>query len=120
MCVHVRVCVTQQLYVLYECSPQAILAISGQHTFSCKGVWADMSSYSHMGACIYMYLLNLSAHAHSKGYCSCPCVCVCVRSNLLPHTLESQKRDTNGFIAIQEPFKIFPNLLKMLSSEVMA
>ena len=32
------------------------------------------------------------------------CVCVCVRSNLPPHTLESQTRDTNGFIAIQEPF----------------
>ena len=27
------------------------------------------------------------------------CVYVCVRSNLPPHTLESQKRDTNGFIA---------------------
>ena len=43
----------------------------------------------------------------SKGYCSCPmcvCVCVCVRSNLLPRTLESQKRDTNGFIAILEQF----------------
>ena len=34
----------------------------------------------------------------------CVCVYVCVRSNLPPHTLESQKRDTNGFIAIQEPF----------------
>ena len=33
-----------------------------------------------------------------------PCVYVCVHSNLPPHTLESQKRDTNGFIAIQEPF----------------
>ena len=33
-----------------------------------------------------------------------PCVFVCVRSNLPPHTLESQKRDTNGFIEIQEPF----------------
>ena len=34
----------------------------------------------------------------------CVYVCVCVRSNLLPHTLESQKRDTNGFIAIRERF----------------
>ena len=32
----------------------------------------------------------------------CVCVCVCVRSNLPPHTLELQNRDTNGFIAIQE------------------
>ena len=31
--------------------------------------------------------------------CVCVCVCMCVHSNLLPHTLESQKRDTNGFIA---------------------
>ena len=30
-----------------------------------------------------------------------PCMYVCVHSNLPPHTLESQKRDTNGFIAIQ-------------------
>ena len=45
----------------------------------------------------------------------------CVRSNLPLHTLESQKkRDTNGFIAIQEPFKILPILLKMLCSNVMA
>ena len=35
-----------------------------------------------------------------------PCVCVCVLSNQPPHTLESQKRGTNGFIAIREPFKI--------------
>ena len=32
----------------------------------------------------------------------CVGVGVCVRSNLLPHTLESQKQDTNGFIAIRE------------------
>ena len=32
-------------------------------------------------------------------------VCVCVSTlNLSPHTLKSQKRDTNGFIAIHEPF----------------
>ena len=42
---------------------------------------------------------------------------MCVRSNLPPHTLESQKRDTNGFIAMREPFFI---LLKMLCSKVMA
>ena len=35
-------------------------------------------------------------------------LCVCVHSYLPPHTLESQKRDTNGFCAIQESFLIFP------------
>ena len=37
----------------------------------------------------------------SEGHCSwfvCMFVCVCVRSNLPPHTLESQKRDTNIII----------------------
>ena len=29
--------------------------------------------------------------------CMYVCVYVCVRSNLPPHTLESQKRNTNGF-----------------------
>ena len=32
--------------------------------------------------------------------CVYVCVSLCVRSNLPPHTLESQKRDTNRFIAI--------------------
>ena len=32
------------------------------------------------------------------------CVCVCVHSYLPPHALESQKRDANGFIAIQGSF----------------
>ena len=74
-------------------------------------------------------LLTLGAHARSEGYCSCPvcmyvcmcvcvyvcvyvcmymyvcmCVCMCVHSYLPPHTLESQKRDTNKFIAIQGSF----------------
>ena len=52
-------------------------------------------------------LLTFGAHAHSEGYSSCPvcvyvCMYVCVHSNLPSHTLKSQKRDTNGFIAIQE------------------
>ena len=34
----------------------------------------------------------------------CMCVCVCVHSYLPPHILESQKRDTNGFCAIQGSF----------------
>ena len=54
------------------------------------------------------------------GLCVCVYVCVCVRSNLPLHTLESQKRDTNGFITIQELFLILPILLKMLRSKVMA
>ena len=49
--------------------------------------------------------------------CVCVYVCVCVHSYLLPHTLESQKRDTNGFCAIQ---KFLPIFLKMLRSKVMA
>ena len=36
--------------------------------------------------------------------CVCMCVCVCVHSYLPPHTLESQKRDTNRFCAIQGLF----------------
>ena len=36
--------------------------------------------------------------------CMCVYVCVCVHSYLPPHTLESQKRDTNGFYAIQGSF----------------
>ena len=37
---------------------------------------------------------------------------VCGHYNLPPHTLESQKRDTNGFIAIQESFSIFADFSK--------
>ena len=36
--------------------------------------------------------------------CVCMCVCVCVHSYLPPRTLESQRRDTNRFIAIQGSF----------------
>ena len=36
--------------------------------------------------------------------CVYVCMCVCVHSYLPPHTLESQKRDTNGFCAIQGSF----------------
>ena len=70
--------------------------------------------------------LTLGVQECSEDYCSCP-VCeyvfMCVHSNLLPHTLESQKGDTNGmneFIAMQESFKLLPIFLKMLCSEVMA
>ena len=45
--------------------------------------------------------------------CVYVCMCVCVRSNLPPHTLESQKRDTNGFIAIRELFFILTILLEI-------
>ena len=37
--------------------------------------------------------------------CVCMYVCMCVHSYLPPHTLESQKRDTNGLCAIQGSFK---------------
>ena len=40
---------------------------------------------------------------------------MCVLSNLPPHTLESQKRDTNRFIAIQEPFQTFNDFAKNAS-----
>ena len=36
--------------------------------------------------------------------CMYVCTCMCVHSNLPPHTLESQRRDTNGFCAIQGSF----------------
>ena len=37
--------------------------------------------------------------------CVCMCVCiVCLSTHIPPHTLESQKRDINGFIAIQRLF----------------
>ena len=55
---------------------------------------------------------------HSEGYSSwfvCMYVCVCVRSNLPPHTLESQKRVTNGFIAIRESFLNCNDLAKNAS-----
>ena len=62
-------------------------------------------------ASLLLCSLTLEAHANSEGYCSCTlcgcvcvCVCVCVHSNLPHHTLESQNRDTNGFIAIQQLF----------------
>ena len=62
-------------------------------------------------------LLTLGAHAYSEGYYSCP-VCVyvrmCVHTNLLPYTLESQKRYNNGFITIQESFLILPIFKKCL------
>ena len=52
--------------------------------------------------------------------CVCMYVCMCVNSYLPPHTLESQKKDTDGFIAIQALLKILPIFLKMLHSKVMA
>ena len=70
---------------------------------------------------MYDCFINPSTCYRSKGYCSCPvCMCVCVHSNLPPHTLESQNRDTNGFSAIQRSFKTLPIFLKMLHSKVMA
>ena len=69
---------------------------------------------------VKLLLLTLGAHARSFNYrvsVVVPCVslCVCVRSNLPPHTLESQKRETNGFIAIQELFKVFADFAENAS-----
>ena len=52
--------------------------------------------------------------------CVCVYVCMCVHSYLLPQTLESQKKDTNRFIAIQGSFYILLIFLKILQSKVMA
>ena len=69
-----------------------------------------------------MYVCMYSMYMY---VCMCVCVCMCVHSYLPPHTLESQKRDTNAldtnaFIAIQGSFEILPIFLEMLSSKVMA
>ena len=78
------------------------------------GMWyIDFTREAHFNWLAIIILSNinprraLAARVTVVGLCVCVCVCVCVwcvRSNLAPHTLESQKRDTNGFIAIQEPF----------------
>ena len=44
--------------------------------------------------------------------CVCVYVCMCVHSYLPPHTLESQKRDTNGFCAMQGSFLNFADFPK--------
>ena len=46
------------------------------------------------------------------------CVCVCVHSYLLPHTLESQKRDTNEFTAIHDRFNFCQFSLKCFIQKV--
>ena len=65
--------------------------------------------------------------------CMCPaciyvCIYLCVSARIcclthwnhqIENTLESQSRDTNGFIAIQGSFQIVPIFLKMVSSKVM-
>ena len=67
-----------------------------------------------------LVLLLLRAKTKKRVTVVVSCVCMCVHSNLSPHTLESQKRDTNGFIAIQESISILSIFLKMLRSKVMA
>ena len=62
----------------------------------------------------------LTLGANAQRGLLCVCVCVCVHSYLPPHTLESQKRDTNGFCVIQGSFLILPIFLNMLRSKVMA
>ena len=60
---------------------------------------------------LFFYCMNIvnprracAARVTVVVLCVCMCVCVCVHSYLPPHTLESQKRDTNGFCAIQGSF----------------
>ena len=58
--------------------------------------WLMRNNKSRLSGLMHWYipvLLTLSAHARREGYCSCHVyVCMCVRSNLPPHTLESQTR----------------------------
>ena len=72
-----------------------------------------------VSACVSCVMLTATVLGHDAAflsllfqrprflfYCSCSVlyVYVCVRSNLPPHTLESQKRGTNGFIAKRKIF----------------
>ena len=62
----------------------------------------------HLPTSVWQEVLWLPVFVNPRRACTVRVTvvvpCVCIRSNLLPHTLESQKRNTNGFIAIQEPF----------------
>ena len=90
----------------------------------------DVGLSVHLIQCNASFQSNCAEGLHFSAfhyYCSCPVcmyvcvyVCMCVHSYLPPHTLESQKRDTNGFCTIQGSFKILPIFLKMLRSKVMA
>ena len=68
---------------------------------SCRFCGAQARPNKHI---LCYHTVNLAVHIMHSPVCMC--VSVCVRSNLPPHKLDTQKRDTNGFIAIQEPFKI--------------
>ena len=62
----------------------------------------------------------IGAHARSEYVCMYVCIPVCmslcVHSYLPPHTLESQKRDTNIFLAIQRSLYILPIFLASFES----
>ena len=58
-------------------------------TYVCMYICMYVCMYVRMYVCTYVCMYV------------CMYVCICVRSNLPPNTLESQKRDTNGLIAIQ-------------------
>ena len=60
--------------------------------------------YTHCLLTALMLTISLLIDSSVVVPCVCVYVCMCVHSNLPPHTLESQKRDTNGFIAIREQF----------------
>ena len=66
-------------------------------------MWAGVRDWLSWHAC--------SARVTVFVLCVCMYVCMCVHSYLPPHTLESQKRDTNGFCAIQGSFLILPIFL---------
>ena len=51
--------------------------------------------YVCMYVCMYIYMYVCTYVCMYVRMYVCMYVCVCVRSNLPPHTLESQKRDTN-------------------------
>ena len=70
------------------------------------GIWAIINPRRACAARVTVVVLCV---------CMYVCVCVCVHSYLPPHTLESQKRDTNGFCAIRGSFKFFADFPKNAS-----
>ena len=69
--------------------------------------------YSYFYYYYYYYFINPRRTCAARVTVVGLCVCVSTL-NLPPHTIKSQNKDTNGFIAIQEPFLIFADFPKML------
>ena len=77
---------------------------------SVKNVKYNEWTSTFMGLHINLIIIiNPRRACAQRGLLQLSRVCVCVRTILPPHTLQSQKRDTNGLIAIQEHFTIFLN-----------